>query len=589
MNMNNLDPDKSINWELEQSIINYVQAHSPSSIEAILLNFPDENTRDIIYQCLAEFRLFVRIEAQELMDEAECLVFPDLETAYAWVFKDRKKKKPLTIACLRRGAKFDLDGRLWKVIDTLYESNDVLYECDGEVQKISLGNFESLIRDGDLVPVADDEVLGSPLGPFANISAARLNRARERMDMLQDYLNGKNPCSQATYYRLEECWRRGAELGQPLLGFVPEIRPGNKASRHSQATIDFATRYVLANHLGVKKMVKGTRESPGKRAGNISKGYEDYKIQAIKNGLDCIGRKKFYALVKEVPIEKKERAAKGFRAANAVKLTGNDDHAYERDADYAGEMALIDCSKKDVLLKLHDSRKIKLVVSRMIDVYSQCVTGYAVSVKGSSRRLLMSTIRDHASQFNYIPQKIFYDRGPDYTSHANYAMSKDLGIQIDFCPTGAPRIRYMIERNFRTEDIDFVHNLPGSTKYTNQPRKLSKGKRPEDEVSISLFEFFSLLEQSINDYNQTINSSLGTKGRTPLEAFQRSRNDPRRTKAQLNEIIDRRLIYAATLLPVEHSGGTRKNQGGYVQHQNRNYYCNELTHENARDQRYRVR
>jgi transposase InsO family protein len=587
--MNKRYPDSANDQELERLIVDYVQTNSPSSIEGILNAFPDKSTRDALYQCLADFRLFVRIEVQELTDEAECLVFPDLMTAYAWEFKDREKKKPLMIACLRKGASFELNGETWKVIDTFYESNDVLYECGGEVQKVSYKTFESLIRDGDLTPVVEEDLPRSPLGLSAGISADRLNRARERMDTLQNYLNGNKKCSRATYYRLKKCWRKGGELGQPLLGFVPEKRPGNKAPRHSSATIDFVSKYVLANQLGIKKIAKGTRQSPGKKAGNVSKGYEDYKIQATKHGLDYVGLKKFYQLVNEVPLEKKERASKGFRAANAVKLTGNDDHAYEREAEYAGEMALIDCTKKDVLLKLEDGRNIKLVVSRMIDVYSSCVTGYAVSVKGSSRRLLMSTIRDHAAQFNYLPQKIFYDKGPDYTSHANYVMAKDLGIQIDFCPTGAPRVRFQIERSFRTEDIDFVHNLPGSTKFTNQPRKLSKGYRPEDEVSISLFEFFSLLEQSINDYNQTINSSLGTKGKTPLEAFHRSRNDPRRTKAQLNEIIDRKQIYAATLLPVAGSDGTRRNQGGYVQHQNRDYFCEELTHEKTRGQRYRVR
>jgi hypothetical protein len=110
--MNRMNTSEGRDGQHEAKILAFVQRNTPSTIEKVIEQFPKAGIRDSIYWLLFEFKLIARLEIQELSKEHECLLFTDIETAYAWQFSDNKQKKPLLVACLKKGAKFVLNGQV---------------------------------------------------------------------------------------------------------------------------------------------------------------------------------------------------------------------------------------------------------------------------------------------------------------------------------------------------------------------------------------------------------------------------------------------------------------------------------------------
>lgn len=116
-----------------------------------------------------------------------------------------------------------------------------------------------------------------------------------------------------------------------------------------------------------------------------------------------------------------------------------------------------------------------------------------------------------------IPQTIVVDNGMDLHSQAFKNSCFEMGIEIVFCPAGAPQSKGSIERFFRTMNQGLIHNLPGTVFSGVEER----GDYTSEKCAcIDMETLTELIIKWITDvYNVSYHRSIGT---TPLLKWMKS-------------------------------------------------------------------
>ena len=159
-----------------------------------------------------------------------------------------------------------------------------------------------------------------------------------------------------------------------------------------------------------------------------------------------------------------------------------------------------------------------------IDKLTRCIVGFSLSFGGEGWQDVMLCIKHILMDKSYVkekykdiknewvafgvPETIVIDNGLGFKNKAMTDAAYQLGINLQFCPVKTPQWKGSIERFFRTTCINFIHNLPGTTK--SNPYQLSDTDNPSKDARISLTLLVKLFHKwAVDIYSQMLNKGAG--------------------------------------------------------------------------------
>lgn len=208
-----------------------------------------------------------------------------------------------------------------------------------------------------------------------------------------------------------------------------------------------------------------------------------------------------------------------------------------------------------------DGKPIRPQLIAWQDVRSRGIVGYVITLQGNGYRI-GKAMKNGILKFG-LPQIAYSDRGKDYDSKYLEMFYERLGIQKTLCLPRWPNSK-PIERFFETLTNNYTRFWPGycgSDAKKNRPPGFDEKKLCEQGKLVTLEEAIKLIDEAIDDYNNTIHSELGC---TPMEVL--LNNEP----ARPGKVDERTLDFALT------KEGERKVQQDGVHFRNHEYWCEEL-------------
>ena len=185
------------------------------------------------------------------------------------------------------------------------------------------------------------------------------------------------------------------------------------------------------------------------------------------------------------------------------------------------EGLMIDHTPADITLVSEGER---IIIGRpnltfCIDVYSRLITGYFVGFEppgtlAVAMALRMSVLpkesllREKGIDAKWpalgIPQTLYCDNAMEFRSGSLGRACFKYGIDIVQRPKGLPHMHGLIERNFRTQNVD-IHAQPGTTKSNVQAKAAYDS---ESEAVMTLAEFDLWLTHQIIEFNHSAHNGI---------------------------------------------------------------------------------
>jgi putative transposase len=203
-------------------------------------------------------------------------------------------------------------------------------------------------------------------------------------------------------------------------------------------------------------------------------------------------------------------------------------------------------------------------LTTVIDTYSRCIVGIHLGMEAPSAAVTCLALRHAIAPKQYssgyelsnlwgtygIPQYLYTDGGPDFTSQHIDQVAASLGITL--CLRRRPSDGGIVERPFGTLNREFFSTLPG---YTTCQLKGHRTK-VEAEACVRLEDLERLLVRYIVDrYNQLPDPRIGKESRIGRWEAGRIVQPPLLSERELDILLmrqDRRVVY----------------QGGYIRFSN---------------------
>lgn len=237
----------------------------------------------------------------------------------------------------------------------------------------------------------------------------------------------------------------------------------------------------------------------------------------------------------------------------------------ELNIEYSNQVWQCDHTPADILVVDREGEILgRPCLTTVIDTYSRCIVGIHLGMELPSASVTCLALRHAIAPKQYgsayelsnlwgtygIPQYLYTDGGPDFTSRHIDQIAASLGITL--CLRKRPSDGGIVERPFGTLNSEFFSTLPGYTTC------LLKGHRTrvEAEACVRLEDLERLLVRYIVDrYNQLPDARIGTQSRIGRWEAGRIVQPPLMGERELDILLmrqDRRSVY----------------QGGYIR------FCN---------------
>ncbi|ODT67018.1 MAG: hypothetical protein ABS75_25915 [Pelagibacterium sp. SCN 63-23] len=171
-------------------------------------------------------------------------------------------------------------------------------------------------------------------------------------------------------------------------------------------------------------------------------------------------------------------------------------------------------------------------IGKAMDLYSRAVLATVV-ISSSSTESALATLRmimeDKAALAQSLgcrsawpmsgrPELILVDSGMNYRSNAFRAACLDAQIAVMIAPAGVPQLRGALERSFRTDNTQFVKEIPGGMTFESVDEK--GDYITEESIAATIDELAQLYVRWIVDvYHNTPHAGLG--GDTPINVFRK--------------------------------------------------------------------
>lgn len=474
------------------SVSELIQQRPGISIAAVREQL-GSGSMDALYTMILEGKVFFDLEAELLTNQELAYLYPDRVTAEA-----------LTIM---RGA-------------CRCENDPNACASQGHQQTNAPPNSKTALEQPVRLPLAPTPVETS-LHPAAEYppaeSAQRLIQgadprdlavANERYKIISD-TELRKTIPARTLRRLLARVKKAEEIhGFGYLGLLPRrSQKGNSTPRLPARVYELAKTTIEQVFMTPKRVTKmhayGTFSNQCEEEGLSAPSYAWF----VKE----IGKQKAYDL---------KLAREGKRAAYSMKQTNrplsarNDSHG-----DFPWQVVHVDHTEADIEL-VDEGTGTNLGrpwLSLMFDAYSRKVLAFVLTFDPPSTNSLRLLLRDCVRRHSRLPSTLVLDGGKEFGSEFFEALTAMFEINILKRPPAQCRFGSVIEREFKTLNQQFFHNLAGNTQNTRNVRQLTKAVNPKGLAVWSLEALHALLSQFCYElHDKNPHSALGM---SPADAY----------------------------------------------------------------------
>ena len=448
---------------------------------------------DALNTMILEGKVFFDLEAELLTNQGLAYLYPDRVTAEA-----------LTIM---RGA-------------CRCENDPNACACQGHQQTNAPSNSRTALEQPIHMPLAPTPVETS-LQPAAEYppaeSAQRLIQGADPRDLAVAIKRYKiisdtelwKTIPARTLRRFLARFKKAEEIhGFGYLGLLPRrSQKGNSTPRLPARVYELAKTTIEQVFMTPKRVTKihtyGTFSNQCKEEGLSAPSY-DWFVKEI-------GKQKTYDL---------KLAREGKRAAYSMKQTNrplsarNDNHG-----DFPWQVVHVDHTEADIEL-VDEGTGTNLGrpwLSLMFDAYSRKVLAFVLTFDPPSTNSLRLLLRDCVRRHSRLPSTLILDGGKEFGSEFFETLTAMFEINIHKRPPAQCRFGSVIEREFKTLNQQFFHNLAGNTQNTRNVRQLTKAVNPKGLAVWSLEELHELLSEFCYElHDKQPHSALGM---SPADAY----------------------------------------------------------------------
>lgn len=478
-------------------------------------------SKDDIYSLIVENRIYVDLYSYFLGESHNMPVFTDEDTAQSYSnitahrISDNGTIKP-EIFHLIPDKKITWDGNGYKIIN-VGENEIAIVDRSDNIREINRKLFEKLISKGKIRSFSKDDdeetVTSKDLEILLHADRKSLAEANRRLNFVLRYLNDKEsvkdfPVSERTVKRWLKSYQQ-SELanGKGYFGLIPKPNNGNNNLKLEEESIEKLNKYILNDFETLK-------------AKNRRTVYESYKSECKKRGIIPASYVTFCKYIKSRPKDVQTLKRQGKRAAYKYeKFYWRLEMDTPRHGERPFHIAHIDHTELDI--ELIDSKTGKNLgrpwLTILMDAFTRKILAIYITLSQPSKITGMMVLRECVRRHNRLPQILVVDGGKDFSCIYFETLLALFEVNKKTRPPAKARFGSVLERLFRTNDTQFIHNLQGNTKITKNVRQVTKSNNPRNLAIWDLKSLYiRLTEWAYEVYNNTEHSALG---QSPNEAF----------------------------------------------------------------------
>lgn len=442
---------------------------------------------DDVLQAIAERRLFVDLDYDDLADPSSVVICSSLEQleAVKW-----RRPPPHTVSAhfemtVDVGTEFLFRGRPEVYTVTAMPVSKVLYR-DSEsriFEEMSEMRFQQLLQD-DIQLLSTPQSTEQMLAQHGYVTDNQIQTARRRFQLIKQLEQAEipHPYSIRTIQRWQQKIRNAGEsCPLQMLALIPQ-RPGGRGAQ------------ILEDVLVLIREVALGANNPTNPSG--SRSYDAFVRLCHERGVTPCARNTFYirsAAFRDVRAREGARRAYNMEPAIWYLHRGDKIHG-----GHPFHRVHIDHTKLDVIIKVrgHGGRLYRLRpwLTVAIDAETRAVLAFYLAAHAPSTVSCMMVMRAMVAMHKRVPDFLVCDNGKEFHSNAfeNFCDLND--ITLEFRPAHESRFGGVIERLFGTTNQLLIHELMGNTKAMQHVRTLTRSVDPLRANHFTFVELHGLLD-----------------------------------------------------------------------------------------------
>lgn len=461
---------------------------------------PDAFLVDDVYKAIADQRLFVDLEYDDLSEAQDVIVCNSRAQLDALLFNRPAPKAASEEVALSvdMGTEFMFKGRT-EVFEVSIVTSDSVHFFDQQSRNDSLmpvADFERAIFQREVVLLSSQPSTDERLAKIEALTEYQIIEGRNRLLMIRDLELGKQVRCNLSKRQVQRIRKAVREAGDTASArrraATPRARSGGRCqiSKGQRELIREATEWG------------NNPTNPGGRAS-----YRKYRELSASAKVPLVSRKTFYQHRKTFVDVK---ARQGSRVAyNEEPATW---YLHLEDEIHGGRpfhRVHIDHTKLDVFISIRGKggrifRK-RPWLTIVMDAETRAVLAFYLSIHAPSTVSCMMAIRAMVRMFKRTPSVIVVDNGKEFHSAAFDRLCDLLHITLQFRPAHESRFGTVMERLFGTTNTELIHNLVGNTKALRNVRTVTRSVDPIRADLLSFPQLHGLLDEYFfRDYNLRI-------------------------------------------------------------------------------------
>ena len=484
---------------------------------------------DYLWWLIANRHLWIDWERSLVCDPDSCWVHADEASLLSHTrlqLAEPAPADPVLSVRLETGAALLWDGVPWTVLNG-GAHKVVLQKGDrsGEIVEIGVDSARELVRAGSLC--ADGLAEADTRARGARERIARLATTEEkhvavgRWRALEHFaVNGKPPpgVSLPSIRR----WKGWAKAGEKRFGSAYMGLLRRRGRSPGKPDMEPRERELLGEAARDFVRPRGKDGRPVSGTGTVEAAYRRLAERCDREGVaSCPSLRSFRRAIKRERVaevaQRRAGSGVGYQLEGPVPMGSGSTPPH---GDRPFQFGLIDHVKCKVRLVSSRTGKVlgSVWLTVLVDAYSRMPLAIWVSFDDPARDRVLATLMDCARRHGRVPEYLCADQGSDFLSSDVEQALAVLGMHKQERPARKPRYGAVIERLFRSLDMQLVVEVPGSTKHLSFGRALSPGRHPDRQATWTLSEFHSYLERWLFEvYPEVTHTGIG---QTPRERFE---------------------------------------------------------------------
>lgn len=461
-----------------------------------------ERRADLIHHMLANGEIFANLSEDSLLDQNRVGLFNTRVRERALALFNSKTPIQADRVCpyvLSDGQEFVMRGKHYTIVKCSGKSITIR-NWKGQESQFPIDSFIAMLPEVDAFN--DPEL--TPQAQLFRASDKDIAEMMRRYEIVRPYVDpapGEETPTGSTSRTLQrylaEYRQAQATHGSGVLGLLPKFsKRGSKAPIYPRETMDVMNRVITRNYLKAHPrptMVEAhchlTRLIERMRLGSVPS-YRTFVRACKRWDAEFVAQRRWG-----------HRYAKQYNTPSAERSPLGAPHGYR-----PFTVAHCDHTTNDLSLDHPESEKklLKAHHSTMVDATTHKVLGHVTRLESPSTETLIELFKDCYRRHSNVPSLVIVDWGTDFRSKwfqetlGQVFKSTIVYRQIATATSGSP-----VEGQFRSNDVELVHRMTGSTEALKKPRLTTGSMLPNRHSIWTLKDLREIYEDRYRIFNST--------------------------------------------------------------------------------------